>query len=234
MRTRGGARWVGALALLALVAGCGAGLPPAHQVVERAARAMAEASSYRLQGSARLGQTTTRFQLLVRSSGDFSGRLDITAPGTPAFQSGIVALGSDVYVLSPSELQELGISSFPGNLDPATTWVLQPAAVARGYRRSLMPFIAGGLGSTLRRATRGSLTVRREEVGKRRLLVVREAGGSSSLRLLVDARTDHLLELQISGAQPVTLRYSDFGTARKVVAPPASSVYVPPTVKDPG
>lgn len=234
MLTRPGCRWFGLALLLVLLAGCGSTLPRGSRLVPRVAAAMHRAGSYRLSGSDVVGRTTTRFVVVVRRNGDFSGSLDIAVPGTPTFSSSIVAVAAAVYVRSPSELQELGIASLPGNLNPATTWVLQPRSVANGYRQSLGPFIGGGLAKSLAKATRGRLVVGRSELGNERVWVVREGAGSSSLRLLVEPSTDHLLELEISGPQPVTLRYSDFGTRTPVLAPPSSLVYAPPQVADQG
>jgi hypothetical protein len=64
--------------------------------------------------------------------------------------------------------------------------------------------------------------------------MVEERGGSSSLRLFVAPASDHLLELAITGDQPVSLRYSAFGLAKPVAAPPSSAVYVPPAQAPPG
>jgi len=195
---------------------------------------MASLGAYRISGSSRAVDTTTTFQVLVRHDGSFSGTLDIAVPHTAVFRSDVVAIGTRVYVRSPTELQELGISALPGNLNPATTWVLQPQAVARSYRQSVEPFSAAGLGATLRHAIRGVLTVRRARLRGVDVLVVEERGGSSSLRLFVAPATNYLLELSITGDQPITLRYSAFGRAQAIVAPPSSQVYVPPAAAPPG
>jgi hypothetical protein len=229
MRTRLAPAWVGALTLATLLVGCAQSLPSGPSLVRQVAAAMALAGSYRISGSDRAGPTTTSFRVVVHRDGDFSGTLDIAVPHSPTFRSDIVAVGEKVYVRSPTELEELGITSLPGNLNPKTTWVLQPSSVATSYRKSLNPFARMGLAATLRRALKGPLTVRRSQLGGRRVLLVQETGGRSSLRLFVQPATDHLLELAITGPQPVTLDYDAFGIAQKVEAPPSSLVYVPPT-----
>jgi len=223
---------VGAVALL--LSGCGQSLPSGNQVVRRVATAMARISAYRITGTSRAGETVTSFRVLVLGDGDFKGTLDIAVPGSKTFRSDVIATSGKVYVRSATELAELGISSLPGNLDPATTWVLQPAAVAKSYRRSVEPFAGSGLAATLTTALKGTLTVRRSKLGGVPVLLVEEAGGRSSLRLFVGPDTDHLLELAITGDQPISLRYSAFGLSQAVVPPPPTQVYVPPTQAAPG
>ena len=228
MSTRLLPTWVGALTLAAVLVGCGQGLPSGPSLVRQVAAAMVRAGSYRITGSDRAGPTTTSFRVVVRRDGDFSGTLNIAVPHSPTFRSDIVSLGEKVYVRSPTELQELGITSLPGNLNPETTWVLQPASVATSYRKSLHPFAGVGLAATLRRALKGPATVRRSQLGGRRVLLSQENGGGSSLRLFVEPTSDHLLELAITGRQPVVLKYAAFGIAQKVEPPPSALVYVPP------
>jgi hypothetical protein len=221
---------LGALAL----AGCGQGLPSGSTLVRRVAAAMAKIQAYRITGTSRAGQTVTSFRVLVLRDGDFKGTLDIAVPGSKTFRSDVIATAGKVYVRSPTELAELGISSLPGNLDPATTWVLQPAAVGKSYRQSVEPFASSGLATTLTAALKGTLIVRRSRLGGVPVLVVEETGGSSSLRLFVEASTDRLLELAITGDQPISLRYSAFGPSHTVAPPPSPQVYVPPTPAGPG
>ncbi|HVB14735.1 MAG TPA: hypothetical protein VNH38_08285 [Candidatus Dormibacteraeota bacterium] len=233
MRPQLGAPLLAAV-LVPLLVGCGPGLPTGSSLVRQVASSMARLSAYRITGTSQAVQTTTSFRVLVQRDGNFRGTLDITVPHAPIFRSDVVAIGSKVYVRSPTELQELGISALPGNLNPATTWVLQPAAVARSYRQSVVPFSGSGLASTLKRALRGPLTVSRSKLGGVAVLVVQERGGSSSLRLFVAPANDHLLELAITGDQPISLRYSAFGLAQAVKAPPSAEVYLPPTQAAPG
>jgi hypothetical protein len=96
------------------------------------------------------------------------------------------------------------------------------------------PFAGTGLAATLTTALKGTLTVRRSKLGGVPVLLVEEAGGSSSLRLFVGPNTDHLLELAITGDQPISLRYGAFGLTQAVVPPPPTQVYVPPTQAAPG
>ena len=227
---------VAALVLAAALAlsGCSQGLPSGTELVHRVAAAMAKTQAYRITGTSRAGQTVTSFRVLVQRDGDFRGTLDIAVPGSKTFRSDVIATAGKVYVRSPTELAELGISSLPGNLDPATTWVLQPAAVGKSYRESVEPFAGSGLAATLTTALKGMLTVRRSRLGGVPVLVVEETGGSSSLRLFVEASTDRLLELAITGDQPISLRYSAFGPSQTVAPPPSPQVYVPPTPAGPG
>jgi hypothetical protein len=217
-----------------LLWGCAPNPPTGRELVLRVAAAMARIPAYRITGTSRAGETVTSFRVRVLGNGDFKGTLDIAVPGSKTFRSDVIATSDKVYVRSADELAELGISSLPGNLDPATTWVLQPAAVARSYRRSVEPFAGSGLAATLTTALKGTLTVRRSKLGGVPVLLVEEAGGRSSLRLFVGPATDHLLELAITGDQPISLRYSAFGLAQAVVPPPPAQVYVPPTQAAPG
>lgn len=219
---------------LPLLAGCGQGLPSGPTLIDRVVASMDGLSAYQITGTSRAVDTTTSFRVLVLHDGNFQGTLDIAVPHAAIFHSDVIAIGSKVYVRSPTELEELGITALPGNLNPATTWVVQPHAVAVSYRQSVEPFAGAGLASTLRRAMRGPLTVRRSKLGAVAVLVVEEPGGSSSLRLFVAPTTDHLLELAISGDQPISLAYGAFGRSRVLAAPPASQVYVPPTQAAPG
>ncbi|MGC1183670.1 MAG: hypothetical protein WBA31_00780 [Candidatus Dormiibacterota bacterium] len=233
-------RWWGSctalplLAALAMLAGCGQGLPTGPNLVNRVVTTMGKLGAYQIDGSSRAVDTTTSFRVLVLRNGDFRGTLDIAVPHAPIFRSDVIAIGSKVYVRSPTELQELGITALPGNLNPATTWVVQPKAVAASYRQSVEPFSGRGLASTLKRALRGPLTVHRSKLGGVAVLVVEEPGGSSSLRLFVAPTSDHLLELAITGDQPISLSYSAFGRGEALKAPPASEVYVPPSQAAPG
>ncbi|HEY6538735.1 MAG TPA: hypothetical protein VI138_06835 [Candidatus Dormibacteraeota bacterium] len=222
------------IAFLLVLAGCGAGLPSGPTLVHRVAKAMSGLDGYQISGTSRALDTTTSFRVTVRRNGDFQGTLDIAVPHAATFRSDVIAVGSRVYVRSPTELEELGITALPGNLNPATTWVVQPKAVARSYRRSVEPFSAGGLTKTLEKALGGPLTVRRGRLLGQHILVVEERGGSSSLRLFVTPASDHLLELSITGDQPISLRYRAFGEGHPVLAPPAADVYVPPTQAAPG
>ncbi|HUY57932.1 MAG TPA: hypothetical protein VMV12_08900 [Candidatus Micrarchaeaceae archaeon] len=215
-------------ALGCLLAGCGQSLPSGTALVDRVAASMAHLSGYRITGTIRAVKTTTSFRVAVRRDGDFQGTLDISVPAAALFQSDVVAIGGRVYVRSPTELQQLGISALPGNLNPATTWVVQPKLVALSYRQSVRPFSGSGLAGTLRRALRGPLTVSRSKLGGVPVLVVEERGGGSSLRLFVEPVSDRLLELAISGDQPVSLHYSAFGRSPAVIPPPTADVYVPP------
>lgn len=223
-----------AVAAALLLTGCGQSLPTGSQLVHRVAAAMARIPAYRITGSSRAGETVTSFRVVVLGNGDFKGTLDIAVPGSKTFRSDVIATTGKVYVRSATELAELGISSLPGNLDPATTWVLQPTAVARSYRQSVEPFAGSGLAATLTTALKGTLTVRRSKLSGVPVLVVEEVGGRSSLRLFVEPNTDHLLELAITGDQPISLRYSAFGLTQDVVPPPPTQVYVPPTQAAPG
>jgi hypothetical protein len=220
--------------LVLLLSGCAQALPGGSALVHQVSVSMARLPAYRITGTSKALQTTTSFRVLVRRDGDFQGTLDIAVPPTATFRSEVVAIGSKVYVRSPTELEELGITALPGNLNPATTWVVQPKAVAKSYRQSVEPFSGSGLAVTLKRVLRGPLTVRRSKLGGVAVLVVGETGGSSSLRLFVAPASHHLLELAITGDQPISLRYSSFGLGQAVQAPPSSDVYVPPTQAAPG
>ncbi|MGH7642992.1 MAG: hypothetical protein ACRENX_08285 [Candidatus Dormibacteria bacterium] len=220
--------------LAVLLAGCGPGLPTGPALVHQVAAAMVRLDAYRISGTSRAVETTTSFRVLVRRDGDFRGTLDIAVPHAVTFRSDVVSIGSKVYVRSPLELQELGITALPGNLNPATTWVVQPKAVASSYRRSVEPFAGAGLAATLKRVLQGPLVVSRGRLSGNDVLVVEERGGSSSLRLFVTPTSDHLLELAITGDQPISLRYSAFGLGGAVTAPPSSQTYVPPTQAAPG
>ncbi len=217
-----------------LLASCGPGLPAPDPLIHQVSVSMARLKAYRITGVSRAVDTTTSFRVVVDRDGDFQGTLDIAVPHAATFRSDVIALGSKVYVRSPTELQELGITALPGNLNPATTWVLQPKEVALSYRKSVEPFSGSGLDLTLTRVLGGELTVSRSKLGGVDVLLVRERGGSSSLHLFISPSTDHLLELAITGDQPISLRYSAFGRAQPIVAPPSSEIYVPPTQAAPG
>jgi len=233
---RGRGRWAALplLTVLGMLAGCGQSLPTGPDLVNRVVTAMGKLNAYQIDGSSRALDTTTSFRVLVLRNGDFRGTLDIAVPHAATFRSDVIALGSKVYVRSPTELQELGITALPGNLNPATTWVVQPKAVALSYRQSVEPFSGLGLASTLKKALRAPLTVHRSKLGSVAVLVVEEPGGSSSLRLFVAPASDHLLELAITGDQPISLSYSAFGRDEALKAPPAAEVYVPPSQAAPG
>ncbi|MGH7611709.1 MAG: hypothetical protein ACREN4_06795 [Candidatus Dormibacteria bacterium] len=218
-----------ALALAATLAACGSAPPKLHPLLEQVDKAMAGASSYRITGTDRAGETTSQFQVRVAQNGDFTARLVTRVPRSPSLVSRVVAKGDEVYVLAPTQLQELGITSLPGDLNPQTTWVEQPASVATSYRHSLQPFFGAGLGRTLRAALAGAARVEAGHRFQEAVWVVTERSRESSLRLWIASRSHRLRQLQISGSQPVKLRYFDFSGGIEIQAPPSSQVYAPPT-----
>ncbi len=229
-RARLAAAAAAAVPLALAVGGCGSSPYPAPAVVRRAARAMVDVSSYRLTGSARAGQATITFDLQVLSDGNFQGSVDTRVPGSPSLDSQLISVGSSLYVRSPTELQQLGISSLPGNLNPATTWVLQTPRLARAYRASLKPFVGAGLGLTLDRYIRGRVRVRHVTVSGLKAELVKELGTDhTTLLLYMDPGNHRLLRLVIKGRQPVSLRYSDFNAPDPVSAPPKAQIYAAPS-----
>jgi len=134
------ALWLTAAPPLALLLGaCGSSAPSSQSLIQRTSQVMAQ-RSYQLVGSTRAGQTQISFSVKTLPDGDFSGQVDTVVPHSPTLTTDVVALGSKVYVLSPMALAQLGIAALPGHLNPATTWVLQPVAVAARYRHSLAAF----------------------------------------------------------------------------------------------
>ncbi|HUY54312.1 MAG TPA: hypothetical protein VMV23_04035 [Candidatus Nanopelagicaceae bacterium] len=223
------ALWLTAAPLLALVVGaCGSSVPSSQSLIQRASAVMAQ-SSYRLVGSTRAGQTKISFSVKTLPNGDFSGQVDTVVPHSPTLTMDVVSLGSKVYVLSPMALAQLGIAALPGHLNPATTWVLQPAAVAARYRHSLAAFTGSGLAATLRRHLKGTLMVRATELQGQAAWLVEEKAAGSSLRLYIDRGSYELLQLTITGRRAISLRYDHFGLIGAVSPPPAGQIYVPPT-----
>lgn len=210
------------------VSACGQSAPSSQVLIQRTAAAMTQLS-YRLVGSTQAGGTDVTFSVKTLPNGDFSGQVDIAVPHSPTLTTDVVALGGKVYVLSPMALAQLGIAALPGHLNPATTWVLQPAAVAARYRSSLAAFTGSGLAGTLRRHLKGTLVVRSTSLGGKAAWLVEEGAAGSSLRLYIERGSYELLQLTITGRRPISLRYDDFGRISAVSAPPANQIYVPPT-----
>jgi len=231
MHRRGLGRWLAGPSLLALglaVSACGGGAPSSQVLIQRTAAVMAQ-QSYQLVGSTTAGQTQISFSVKTLPNGDFSGQVDTVVPHSPTLSTDVVALGSRVYVLSPLALAQLGIAALPGHLNPATTWVLQPAAVASRYRQSLAAFTGSGLALTLRRHLKGTLMVRATELRGKEAWLVEEGAAGSSLRLYIERGSYELLQLTITGRRPISLRYGQFGAISAVTPPPADHVYIPPT-----
>ncbi|MHB1525768.1 MAG: hypothetical protein ACYCZN_05760 [Candidatus Dormibacteria bacterium] len=227
---RGVWRWSAAPALLGLglaLSACGQSVPSSQVLIQRTAAAMAQLS-YRLEGSTRAGQTRISFSVKTLPNGDFSGQVDTAVPHSPTLTTDVVALGQKVYVLSPMALAQLGIAALPGNLNPATTWVLQPTAVAARYRKSLAAFTGSGLASTLRSHLKGTLVVRSTSWRGMAAWLVEEGGAGSSLHLYIERGSYELLQLTITGHRPISLRYDDFGLISAVSPPPSNQIYVPP------
>lgn len=223
------ALWLTAAPPLALLLGaCGSSAPSSQSLIQRTSQVMAQ-RSYRLVGSTRAGQTQVSFSVKTLPDGDFSGQVDTVVPHSPTLTTDVVALGSKVYVLSPMALAQLGIAALPGHLNPATTWVLQPVAVAARYRHSLAAFTGPGLAATLRHHLKGTLSVRATELRGKPAWLVEEGAAGSSLRLYIERGSYDLLQLTITGGRPISLRYDQFGRIGAVSPPPAGHIYVPPT-----
>lgn len=218
-----------AAAATALLCSCGAATPTAAVLLRGAERYMAS-SSYQLVGGDRAGQAAVSFTLRETAAGGFSGQVQFSVPPSPVLRTRVVALGTKVWVLSAAALAQLGISSLPGHLNPATTWVLQPAQVGAHYRESVAPFVGRGLTSTLEGLLRGRPTVRAAALGGVRVWVLREQGRpGTELTLYLQRRPLRVLRIEVSGPSGFQLQYSHFGQIPEVTPPPPSEVYVPPT-----
>ena len=216
-----------AFAALALSACAPAG-PTADSLVHRSAALMAK-SSFQLRGSTKAGVTTISFSVRALPNGDFDGSVDTVVPHSPTLVSAVIAIGSKVYVRSPMALAQLGITSLPGHLNPATAWVLQSTTIAARYRASLAPFTGKGLSATLARFLTGRPVLRRGSGSDRKDWLVQVGSGRSSLRLYLQRGDDQVLRLRITGKEAISLSYSRLGAVGPVAAPPANLVYVPPS-----
>jgi hypothetical protein len=187
-----------------------------------------EKSSFELRGSAMAGVTTISFSVQALPSGDFSGSVDTAVPHSPTLVCNVIAIGKTVWIRSPMALAQLGITSLPGHLSPATAWVLQSATIAAHYKASLAPFTGAGLASTLSRFLSGRPVLRSASLSGRKVWLVLLGSGRSSLRLYLQKGSDQVLQLTITGKQAISLRYSHLGAVGPVAAPPAGLVYDPP------
>jgi|GEM_PF-5447921 len=215
------------LLLVPLLASCGSEQPSVQTITQRSAGVMAHVS-FRISGSAKAGVTTTTFVVATLPDGDFAGSVVTTVPGSPTLSLQVTAVAGKVYVLSPLGLQQLGITSLPGNLNPATTWVQQTPTLASRYLQSIAPFTGSGIGSTLREYLKAPLTLHSSSLGSNRVWLVEEGPASSSLRLYIAKGNYHLLQLTVTGRSPISLRYYDFDRIPAIDPPPAADVYVPP------
>lgn len=216
------------VALLAMIlSSCGQAVPAVGPLTRDAAAAMAR-SSFRISGSARAGLTTTTFSVVTLPNGDFSGTVVTTVPGSPSLSLQVVGYGSKVYVLSPLGLAQLGITSLPGNLNPATTWIVQTPTTASRYRQSLAPFTGPGLAKTLHSYLKPPVSVGDSNLHGIPAWLVEEGSASSSLRLYIAKGSYHLLQLTVTGRAPISLKYALFGRVASVAPPPAAQVYSPP------
>jgi hypothetical protein len=131
-------------------------------------------------------------------------------------------------VLSPLGLQQLGVTSLPGNLNPATTWVEQPSATAQRYLQSIAPFSGPGIGRTITRYLDDPHTISSADLHGVSAWLVEEGAAGSSLRLYIAKGSYRLLELTVAGKSPISLFYTEFGRIGAIAPPPAAHVYVPP------
>ncbi|MHB1576161.1 MAG: hypothetical protein ACYCX9_06575 [Candidatus Dormibacteria bacterium] len=210
------------------LASCGQSTPTATTLARRTAATMAS-SSYRISGAAVAGGTTTTFSVATMPDGDFSGQVVTRVPGSPSLSLQVVAVAGKVYVLSPLGLQQLGVTSLPGNLNPATTWVEQPPAPAQRYLRSIAPFCGRGIGRTLTRYLDAPHTISSAELDGVGAWLVEEGAAGSSLRLYIAKGSYRLLELTVAGKGPISLSYTGFGRIGTIAPPPPAHVYVPPS-----
>ncbi|MDA8394565.1 MAG: hypothetical protein M0T72_04855 [Candidatus Dormibacteraeota bacterium] len=225
------ARWgaLPALATTGLLCSCGAATPSAAHLLQEAGRTMAT-SSYQLTGGDRAGQARVSFSLRELPSGAFSGAVQFSVPPSPVLSTEVVSLGPRVWVLSAAALAQLGITSLPGHLNPATTWVLQPSGVGVRYRQSVAPFVGAGLETTLEKLSAGRPLVSATEFSGAAAWRLQERGrGGESLTIYLQRQPLLVLQLQVSGPDGFEIRYSDFGQIAEVTPPPPTEVYVPPT-----
>lgn len=225
-------RWLGfmaAIALAPLLGACGQANPSAGSLLHSAARVM-RGLSYQLSGTDRAGTARVTFSVRERANGDFSGSVDFRVPPSPVLTTQVVSVGGRVYVLSAGALAQLGVTSLPGNLNPAVTWVLQPAKVGQRYRQSVSSFVGSGLATTLLGLLKGEPTVSPANFQGRQAWLLQESPkGGPRLRLYLARGAFQVLSLSISGPQGVALSYRDFGAVPAVTPPPPSRVYVPPS-----
>ncbi len=230
-RLRAFLRAAATMALTSLVAvslaACGQSTPTATILARRTAATMAD-SSYRISGTARAGGTTTTFSVATLPDGDFAGEVVTRVPGSPSLSLQVVAVDGRVFVLSPLGLQQLGITSLPGNLNPATTWVEQPPATAQRYLQSIAPFSGSGIGRTITRYLDDPHTISSVDLHGVGAWLVEEGAAGSSLRLYIAKGSYRLLELTVAGKSPISLSYTGFERIAPIAPPPAAHVYVPP------
>jgi hypothetical protein len=218
-----------ALATTALLCSCGTATPSAGHLLKEAGRAMAS-SSYQLTGGDRAGQARVSFSLRELPSGAFSGEVQFSVPPSPVLSTEVVSVGSRVWVLSAAALAQLGITSLPGNLNPATTWVLQPAAVGERYRRSVAPFVGSGLEATLEKLAAGRPSVTAVQYSGRAAWRLSEKGrAGEDLTVYLQREPLRVLRIEVSGTEGFEISYSGFGQIAGVTPPPPAEVYVPPT-----
>lgn len=216
------------LLLVPLLAACGSEQPSVQTITQRSATVMAHVS-FRISGSAKAGVTTTTFVVATLPDGNFSGSVVTTVPGSPTLSLQVTAVSDKVYVLSPLGLQQLGITSLPGDLNPATTWVQQTPTLASRYLQSIAPFTGSGIGSTLREYLKAPLSLRSASLGGDRVWLVEEGPSSSSLRLYIAKGSYRLLQLTVAGKGPISLSYTGFGRIGTIEPPPPAHVYIPPS-----
>ena len=218
-----------ALAATGLLCSCGSATPSAAHLLQEAGRTMAT-SSYRLTGGDRAGQAKVSFSLRQLPSGAFSGEVEFSVPPSPVLSTEVVSLGSRVWVLSAAALAQLGITSLPGNLNPATTWVLQPSSVGVRYQQSVAPFVGAGLEATLEKLAAGRPQVSAAEYSGAAAWRLSEKGrAGEDLTIYLQRQPLRVLQLQVSGPDGFAIRYSSFGQIAEVTPPPPAQVYVPPT-----
>ncbi len=218
-----------ALATTALLCSCGTATPSATHLLQEAGRTMAT-TSYQLTGGDRAGQARVTFSLRALPSGAFSGEVQFSVPPSPVLSTEVVSLDSRVWVLSAAALAQLGITSLPGNLNPATTWVLQPAGVGERYRRSVTPFVGSGLEATLERLAAGRPSVSTVEYSGAAAWRLSEKGrAGQELTVYLQRQPLRVLRIQVSGPDGFEISYSGFGQVAEVTPPPPAQVYVPPT-----
>lgn len=217
------------IALPLLLGACGQPTPSAASLLHSAARVM-RGQSYRLSGTDRAGSATVTFSVRELANGDFSGTVDFRVPPSPVLTTQVVSVGGRVYVLSAGALAQLGVTSLPGNLNPASTWVLQPAKVGVRYRQSVSSFVGSGLAQTLISVLQARPTVSRSTLQGQPAWLLRESPqGGPDLALYLARNGLEVLSLSISGPQGVALTYRDFGAVPAVTPPPPALVYVPPS-----
>lgn len=194
----------GLLALLLTVAACGSSQAdkPADQILNEARKAANEASSVRITGDLKQGNSTGKVELLLTNSGD--GKETITSAGQTV---NVVKVGNSVYAKGIPGQASGGFQQLPAG-DPAASKLVQAVDKKALLDQLLSPqqkFTKAGTG----------------KVGDQEVVKLKQKQGNATFYIADDSDNPYPLKIESTGQQGgLTIKFAEWDAGATVKPPP--------------